>query len=292
MYSYNVYNLCIHSDLAFPGLPRGGDTPDVTIHIRPLDDDELATEDSRGGRVWGRIYHDLQFLVEGGKQIVVDNRSGISEDMVRGYIMGVLMATLLRQRGYLVLHACSVAKEGQAIGFVGESGWGKSTLAEYFCQHGYDLINDDVMTIQTDPPPPVVLPGPPQVRLRPEAGQWLRQDFEDLPRIYARAGKRVSFRELSGVESVNLSKLYILDEEYAMANKLEALAPREATIALIRHTRVTNLIKDALHTAQHLEQCVNLLKHTSIARLHRVRSLERLPEIMDLVEKDLRYTTV
>ena len=230
--------------------------------------------------------------MEGGNAIIIDIRQPIGDDVLRTYLQGVLMATLLRQRGLLVLHACCVARDGKAFGFVGESGWGKSTLAEYFCQQGYELLNDDVMAIEaTAKPHPLVVPGAPQIRLRPQAGEWLRDDFDNLPKVHSRAHKRVNFQQSYAAAPVPLSKLYMLDRAYTDRLAIEPLSKKEALLPLMQHTRVTHLFKDPTYTAQHLNQCSSLVNTIPVARLHRVRDLETLPKLQALVEQDLADTS-
>ena len=48
------------------------------------------------------------------------------------------------------IHASCVAKDGNAIMFVGPSGSGKSTHCWKLLQHGYKLIADDVVQITQD----------------------------------------------------------------------------------------------------------------------------------------------
>lgn len=288
MYTYEAYGLCFHSDLELPGLPEGNGSPDVSIRLDALDEASLAEEPNRGRRIFGRIYDDLFFLVEEGSSVTVDVRSDIEIPGVRTYVMGVLMAILLRQRGLLALHACAVARDGEAIGFVGESGWGKSTLAEYFCRKGYTLINDDILAIRTNVSQrPHVEPGYPQIRLRPDAGRHLRTDFEELPRVTPTATKRLSSVSDFPRESLPLKRLFILEKEFADATSLEELPPQEAILRLSVHTRVTHLFHFPDTRARHLEQCADVVRHVPILRLHRVRSLDALPEVFSVVENEL-----
>ena len=68
----------------------------------------------------------------------------VSDDMAnfhdgRRWLRVQLFLLLLRQRGLLTLHASVIRSKGKDyIGFVGDSGYGKSTLAEYFSQQGYN----------------------------------------------------------------------------------------------------------------------------------------------------------
>jgi len=141
MHTYSIYGLCLHSDVPFSDLPAGGDVPDITIRYEKLNQSELAAGERTGQRVTGRLYYeplrsDVLFEIKDGCSIALDPLIPVEPDVLRGWLTGVFMSVLLRQRGYLVLHASAVAKEGEGIAFMGQSGWGRATLAEYFCQHG------------------------------------------------------------------------------------------------------------------------------------------------------------
>lgn len=288
---YQLYGLCIASELPLPGYPTGQGAVDATVRLRALDDEDLERQESWGGRVWGHINNRVQFLVDGGRRIVLDVRAPVDETRLQGYVTGVLMAALLRQRGLLVLHACCMAKEEGAIGFLGESGWGKSTLAEFFCQNDYDLITDDLLAIKAgESSRPVVLPGSPLIKLRPESGGFLRDDYELLPRMAIRGGRRISSPDALRQSDTPLRKLYVLEPTYSEHFSIEPMSAREGTLALMRHTRVKNLIKDPQYSAQHLQQCSMVSQQIPIALCRRRRSISELGRLVEMVEADLELS--
>ena len=274
----------------FNGSPTGGDAGDVG------DAEEVETFVGDTGQViTGGIYDELYFVVQHGDTIYYDLRKPLPSGALQGYLFGVLMATLLRQRGFLVLHACSVARDGKAVAFVGESGWGKSTLAEYFCQRGYTLLSDDVLAIDTSPDAhdtradarAQVIPGYPQIRLRAEAGRHLRADFDALPVVNEENEKRFTTPDAFPERPLPLQQMYLLDPTYAEATRVEPVEQRTALLRLINHTRATNLVKEADFQSQLFRQCERVVQQVPIQRLHRARDLDRLDEIAEQVERDL-----
>ncbi|HET6569134.1 MAG TPA: hypothetical protein VFG50_14300, partial [Rhodothermales bacterium] len=184
--------------------------------------------------------------------------------------------------------ACCVSKDGQAIGFVGESGWGKSTLAEFFCANGYVLLNDDILAIQLgEKAQAMAVPGYPLIKLRPDSGARLRGDFEALPTLYPGTSKRMRNVESFPTHPVPLARLFLLEKEYRDRSYVEYLEPRAALVRLLAHTRVTHLFKHAPETSLHLQQCATLIRQVPILALHRVRSVDRLSELFALVEAEL-----
>ena len=132
------------------------------------------------------------FLVRGGKEIIVDAISGVEESLIRLPLLGMVLAAVLQQRGLLVLHASAVAFNGDAVAFLGGSGWGKSTLAATLYARGHPLVADDLVAVDVGGREnPIVLPGFPQLKLLPEAAAAsLGDDAELLPRLASGFDKR------------------------------------------------------------------------------------------------------
>ena len=77
--------------------------------------------------------------------------AGIPDETVRHLLLDQVVPRVLGQGGRLVLHASSLSiAPDSAIAFVGDSGWGKSTLASSFYEAGYDLLTDDCLLISID----------------------------------------------------------------------------------------------------------------------------------------------
>jgi hypothetical protein len=296
MFAYSAYNLRIHSELEFPELVTAPEPPyreeclpDVRIACRQISDSEVETANGES-RFLGLL--DVgnvgRFLVEFGRSIVVEPASGIGEDILRPCILGPIFAVLLRQRGLLVLHASSVAIDGEAIGFLGHSGWGKSTLATAFYNQGYSLLTDDVMAIQLGEDNPITLPGYPHVRLLPDSATSLGYDFEALAPIHDGAPKRNNFL-IRGFQqsSLLIKKIYVLENIERSCNEIQLLYPQAALVELIRHSRVTNLLQSKNSVSLHLNQCTELIKKVPICQLKRRRSLSSISDLVKLIEEDV-----
>lgn len=64
--------------------------------------------------------------------------------------MGMNLQMALGQKQYLLLHAASVEKDGQALILTGESGAGKSTLAALLGERGWRLMGDEFALLGLD----------------------------------------------------------------------------------------------------------------------------------------------
>lgn|GEM_PF-3339025 len=71
---------------------------------------------------------------------------------------------VLNGHDVLVLHASTVAKDGQAVVVCGKSGTGKSSVLVRMIDAGWDAVTEDVCAIDVRGDAPVAWPGPPWVR--------------------------------------------------------------------------------------------------------------------------------
>jgi hypothetical protein len=233
------------------------------------------------------------FLVRGGREIVIDPAPDVEDRVLRLSILGPALALLLHQRGLLVLHASVVARDGDAVAFLGHNGWGKSTIAAALHAKGYDLVADDVAAIKVDDDGPSVLPGFPQVKLWPAAATLLGERPDQLPQLHPSFDKR-GWRAARGfsLEPRRLERCYVIAAGSAAA--IERLEPREACVELLAHWyghRFGDGLLEGASAAVHLRQCAALAGRTSIYRLCRSGGSKTLLDLADLVDENLRRDT-
>lgn len=294
MHAYSAFGLCIHSDIELSGFAPGSGPPDITIKQKDLKVVRTEGGETYGDVVSGHMQYggwdlDLLFRLEGGERIFYHSLRPIPEETLRSFVQGAYLAAALRQRGLLVLHGSAVSDGDRAVAFLGNSGWGKSTLATYFCERGYRLITDDVMVVSpgSEGEPARVPPGVKQVRLRPPAAERLVPDHEALPLVTPVSPKRLHLLEGESERTLPLAKVYVLQRVTAEANRIRPIEPQHVPLHLVAHTHATNWITDPQHVADHFGQCSRLAKHTPIALLERRLSLDELPAIFDLVQEDV-----
>lgn len=224
------------------------------------------------------------FLVRGGRAILVDPVPGADETTLRLSLIGPALAVLLRQRGCLILHASAVVIGPIAVAFLGDSGWGKSTLAASLHGRGHRLLADDAVVVRVDGGRPAVLPGVPRISLWPESAAALAGDAERLPRLHPRFEKRTL---LAGdglpTSPVPLERIYVLAEGGAHA--VEPLTPRQALLELIGHTYGALPLR-SIDPAAQFRRCAAVAAAVPVFRLRIRRSLAALPQLARLVEDD------
>ncbi len=288
MHVYTAYNLGIHSELLLPELIANESTPDVVVRLGKLDSTaQIGT--NGGSHFLGEVAEIGRFLVQGGCEIIVDPAPRVEESILRTLLLGPILSVLLRQRGLLVLHASSFATKDAAVAFIGESGWGKSTLAEAFHAKGYSILTDDVMGLQLGTDQPLVLPSFPQVKLWPEAAASIGHAPESLAPLHSQTQKLVHRLTRGFLQtSLPLMHIYVLDRPAENTyHEIVPLQSQAAFVELVRHSRAVSLLNAPDFVSSHFHQCASLVKNVPICRLKRKRSLAALPDLVKLVEEDL-----
>jgi hypothetical protein len=285
MYIYTAYNLGIHSELPLPELIPSDQPADVNIRFGKLT--KLPHKQSNGGDyILAKVAGLGMVLVQGGREIILDPDPDIDEAMIRTFLLGAVICVLLRQRGLFVLHASSVVINGSAVAFMGESGWGKSTLAECFHAHGYSILTDDVLAIQVDSQQSLVIPGFPQIKLWPDAAASFGHTGDSLPLLNSQTIKRVHrLQEGFSQKPVPISRIYVLAG--GTHPEIVPLEPKQSFGELVKHSREMQALTAPEFLKNHFMQCTTLVKQVPILSLRRQRSLAALPDLIKLVENDL-----
>jgi HPr Serine kinase C-terminal domain len=197
-----AFGLTVQSELELPSLTPGTGSRRVVLRVNPPVD---RTEEGTGApvftadmeRVWRSAdgwllrYEDphreetwAMRVDSAGTAIDVERTEGIALPDLLQIVQSIGLAIVLQLRGVLLFHACAVDVGGQAILVLGAAGAGKSTMAAALVRHGFALLSDDISAIEVIDGAPVVHPGPPRLRLRPDAARATGWDPAALPRVF------------------------------------------------------------------------------------------------------------
>ncbi|MGV3722890.1 MAG: hypothetical protein ACO1SX_18480 [Actinomycetota bacterium] len=290
-YLHGGYGLTIQAPLPLPELPAAVGPADVTVRFGAGGAPDWGIEaagygqrlDQDGARLfWKETGH---FLVSRGAEIVIDPAPGADVRFIRAALLGPVLAALLHQRDFVLLHARGIAVNGGAVAFLADSGEGKSTTAAAFHRRGYPVIADDLVAVRTSTRPPEVEVGFPQLKLLPDALIGLGEDPLELPRVYEGDEKRR--RQVHGPDQPDplpVHALYLLSSGDAL--EIETLGAAAAMKALARHTFASGLLgPEGLRS--HFRQCAWLAELGVVRRLSRPRDLDGLNHLVQAVEADL-----
>ncbi len=197
--SYSAYGLTIESQIELPEfspLSEDGGRSDVAVFYGDGDYwiDPVRHERSfwriqpREARFWFKGV--AGFLIREGNEIVISPEPDVEESLLRMYVEGMMMACLLQQRGFYVLHASVVQIADYAVAFLGHVGAGKSTIAAALHARGHAVVTDDNAAISSGGPEALVTPAFPSVKVFPEIAVSLGYDDETLKVMHASQIKR------------------------------------------------------------------------------------------------------
>ena len=288
MYTYTAYGLGIHSTLPLPEFIASKVDKDVIIRLEGADhiptevlgthsylnigiNEAILSLDSLG-----------TFLVRHGREIIVIPEASTDVRLIRRYLTGTIMAILLYQRGFVVLHASAIRVNSGAITFVGASGSGKSTLVAALLKRGYDLLTDDIAAVNINASVAIVNPGFPQIKINYETAQSLGFKVESLFSLTESEEKR-GYRVQQEFIKVPLPLKLIYILALGKEDQIRQLKSQEAVIELIRHSYPTRLTQQG--EPKHLLNCVKLANQVPIYRLQRSFSTPGLLDLTQIVEE-------
>jgi len=293
--NYRTYGFCVASSFVLPELVRDQCAYDVQIRRGTAGHVPNATVNEDGHEVSGddvllSFPRVGSFRIRGGREIVVEPLPRVDEAVVRLSLLGPALAVLLHQRGFLVLHASCVVMDG-AVAFLGDSKWGKSTTAAALYRSGRPLVADDVLAVDLRSGPPTVRPAFPQVKLWPESVRALGIEPEELRTIHPALEKRAFRAQVGfGEDDLPLARMYVLSDGPEV--RVEPLDEQDAFVELIRHSYAASLLRDTGTETEHFGQCTSLARAGLVRRLTLGGSLERVPEVIQTLEGDLRVPSL
>ena len=315
MFLYHAFGLEIASEIELPGMTDGSGDPDVKFTLGKVDHTMVTGAEVEGPNY--RVKDNDVYLwwddigkvrISKGELVTVEPASDLeSADELNmiPFILGPVMALMLHQRGFLVLHGSAVnIKLGKssggidsagdemtsAVAFLGHRGNGKSTTAIHLYVAGYPLVADDILAIKfSQDGKPVVYPGYPHVRLSDEAYHQVKDRTDILTPIRTLAGKVFcdASHEFSP-EPVNLERIYVIEkipEEEGGSTGISVLKSQENLIDLIRHS-VANRIFQHTSQKENLINCSQLVNNIKVKRLEVVHSFENISDLIQAVEGD------
>ena len=230
-----------------------------------------------------------RYLVQEGREITIEPAPDCSEDDIRLFLLGSVMAALLHQRGLLALHGSAVEIGGGAAAFLAPIKHGKSTLAAAFEGRGYRVLTDDVCAILFDASGiPLVLPGFPQIKLWEDSVRQLERDLTSARRLTTRAAKfGVPLGAGFAARPLPLRAVYTLSIDAVPGVTITPIRGKDKLTILIDNTYRFYFLEGASHTKRHFEQCVAVAKAVPVKRVTRPADRFLIEELVDQLQEDL-----
>ncbi len=223
MFELQAYGLSISSVFNIPGYAVSEkcaftSKADVEIHYGEVSPTGLSNSIERGlfyqinpHQLWLNIPGIARFQVDNGERIVIYPHSGIDDDTLITFIMGPCIAALLMQRDLLVLNGSVLKVDDYAVAYIGQSGFGKSTLLAAMVQKGYFFLADGLCVVNKDG---VVFPGLSQIDLWSDSATLLNIDIQGLQTTRPQLKKyHIPMSKLFYQEALLLKKVYALQPQ-------------------------------------------------------------------------------
>ncbi len=239
---------------------------------------------------WNRLF---EFLVSpNGRQIAGRPLAEASWAAFETYLFGQVLSYALIKLGIEPLHATVVVIDGSAVGFLGRSGYGKSSLAAAFLNTGHTLLTDDLLVLRKVGNHFSAHPGPPRIKLFPEIAEVFLGNGASGAQMNPYTCKLViplSSAQISCHEHP-LKAIYVLKtppkDSTSRRITVRTRTQREALLDLVSNTFNTDVMHPG-RLAQQFGLISQLLSSIPFRTLSYPPDLARLPEVVKAVRRDL-----
>ena len=254
-----------------------GNLPGGASYVRWRDLGEFLVS-TDGGRIWWR------------------RAPGAHHESFQVYLLGQALSFALVKGGLEPLHGTAIVHEGQAIALVGDSGYGKSTLAAGFLGAGCTLLTDDLLLLRPVANGLQAQPGPARLKLLPDSAQrTLGAAATGVPMNPETQKHVIALERQHRCEmAVPLRAIYVLvpPEETRRLRRMRAtpLVGRDAFTALVGNT-FNRYLDDAARMQRQLVQTAAVIRAVPVRRLAHPRSFDRLGEVVDAILVDSELAT-
>lgn len=279
-HKYKAFGLNISSDFILDELMPGDDNVGIDVEIIkgkvPLEISDVANDDFSATKdiFFLQIKETARFYVTNGNQIIVEPFKGSHPLLIKLYLLGSVIASLLLQRGILPIHGSAVVINDMCVILTGKSGAGKSTLSSALRERGHSFLTDDIAALSFDKDGTIwVQPGYPQQKLWRDSAENMGIDVNSLFQVKSDTEKYLipaynDFRK-SPVRLVALCELKPEECDNVIITKLDGM---QKLYVLINQTYYVKLLHYIEQRAEHFNQCANVAKSVPVYRMHRPRA--------------------
>jgi hypothetical protein len=222
-------------------------------------------------------------LVTDGKRVIVDLQPDVYDEDLVPYLTGYVLAVLLHQRNYLVLHASVIMINGNGVAFLGAKGQGKSTLAASLEVIGNRLISDDLLPIVVEGNRIFTVPGYPQIKLYEDSVIAVGEVPSQLPAVHRNNSKYSFSCKQFSEDTIPLSAIYVLNIDDEIS--IESLSMSQAFIEATKHTHVSYYLRESESLEWHFEKCQQLVHSVPFFWFNRPHDFGKIHEGVNILKK-------
>jgi hypothetical protein len=238
---------------------------------------------------WSGLF---EFVVSAdGRRVDARALSRGAAEMFQTYALGHVLSFALLKLGLEPFHATALVAEGEAVAFLGNSGYGKSSLAAAFLQASYKLLTDDLLILKDQAGLFLGQPGPPRIKLFAHVAQrflgrsdGVRMNPESEKLVFALDA------EQAALAPSPLRAIYVLrspaGQSSARKITIRTLRARQAVMALIRNT-FNAVVRDPDRLKRQFRAAAQIAERVPVRALSYPRDLSLLPSVVQAVRLDL-----
>jgi hypothetical protein len=291
--------------------PHQVETTYVTDYAGACGTPALVFSRLHGGKFYRFSYADkTEFVVDdAGSEIWSDWREPLTLEDASTYLLGPVMGFVLLLRGLVCLHASAIVVDGKAIALIGPAGAGKSTTAAAFAARGFNVLAEDVVTLDDhfgdrfgdNGDSFLVRPAYPCIRLWPASAATLYGSSSALPPLTPNWDKRYldltrdPVLETTRFESTlrPLAALYLIGKrrDDLRAPFVEPLDRAEGLMSLVANTYATKLM-DKHMRAREFDLLSRVLSRVPLRRVTPHSDPARLSNLCDRILSDFNTLDV
>lgn len=280
---YRLFEAGVACDFPLPGLPRvSRGEPDILVS---MGDNFSADKDYDWFHSWhekdgglvlscARLdgpenddihllrFPDLADFAIAGNIVTCHPRPGCREDSLRHLLLDQVIPRLWAHMGHLVLHASAVQlPDRRVIAFLGESGWGKSTLAAALQSRGCQLLSDDSISLASENGHALLTPSYTGLRLNDDSIAVLGLEGDQWSSVshYSEKRRFEPAPEEGAGAALPLHTLYVLSEPEPLADiSMGALTGAELVTTFIKRSFLLD-VRDTTSAKTQLQQATELV---------------------------------
>jgi hypothetical protein len=231
-------------------------------------------------------------IARDGRSIAARMLGGSIQDIYHSHVLQHVLFFTLLKLGIEPLHATSVVIDGSAVAFIGDSGYGKSTLGAAFCLRGHRILTDDLLIVKEESHGFYGYPGRSRIRLLPETASVLFEDRLQVmsPDPYSRKLAIPLDEPQTAAEALPLQAIYVVRPSRPPSPvkrvTIRALRQRRAFLCMIANV-CNPIAREPERLARLFHVATRLCARLPVKSLSFPRDLSRLPTVVDAIRADL-----